>query len=249
MFKGILRSIGIGGASVETVLHASEAVPGGEIAGEIRISGGDHKQDIRGVVLEIVTRARVETRGDDKVYAEINLGEAKLQPGRVEAGSKVNLPFRIRLPASCPITIGTTSTVLKTRLDVTGAIDPRDADAIRVLPTHAMNAVFDGLERAGFHLVETEVEYNPRRSNPFVQEFDFRPVGRGDWDIEEVEISFDPVPGGIDVLLTVDNRGGFFVPGHERTGRFRVLDAQADRFDLATELRQTINSLRRAGRF
>jgi sporulation-control protein len=245
MFKSILRSFGIGGASIETVLSTPQTVPGGEIAGEIRISGGDHEQDIRGVVLEILTRARVETRGGDKVHAEITLGEVTLHPGRIAARSRVNLPFRIRLPTSCPLTIGSTSTVLKTRLDVAGAIDPTDTDPVQVLPTPAMDAVLHSVERAGFRLVETEVEYNPRRSNAFVQEFDFHPMRGGDWGIEEVEISFAPAPGGVEVLLTVDNRGGFFLPGRERTARFRVADAQTDHLDLASELRRAINSLRR----
>ena len=245
MFKSILRSLGVGGATVETVITDPEVEVGGEVAGEIRITGGSHDQDIRGVVLEIVTRARVETRGDEKVYAEIALGEATLNPGRIEAQATVVLPFRIRLPASAPITMGSTQTLLKTRLDVAGAVDPRDTDPIRVLPNAAMYAVFDGMERAGFRLVETEVEYNPRRANPFVQEFDFRPRSARDYGIEEVEISFMLVPGGVEVSLTVDNRGGFFTMGRERTARFRVTEAQADRLDMASELRQAIDSLRR----
>lgn len=245
MFKSILRSIGIGGASVDTVIANAEVEAGGELAGEIRITGGGDEQEIRGVVLSVVTRAMVETRGDDKVYAEIPLGETTLHPGRVGANAKANLPFRIRLPASAPITLGSTRTHLKTRLDVPGAVDPRDSDEILVRPTAAMHAVFDGLDRAGFRLAETEVEYNSRRSTPFVQEFDFRPRSRGDWGIEEVEISFQLIPGGVEVLLTVDNRGGFFTMGRERSARFRVMEAEVARLDLASELRRAIDSLRR----
>ncbi|WP_082483784.1 sporulation protein [Rubellimicrobium mesophilum] len=244
MFKSILRSLGVGGASVETVLDSPEAVVGGRIAGEVRVTGGDTAQDIRGVVLEIVTLCRVETRGDDKVYAEISLGEARLDPGTIGPRATKTLPFQIVLPASTPLTVGSTSTVLRTRLDVAGAVDPKDADPVRVLPNRAMAAVLQGMERAGFRLVETEVEYNPRRANPFVQEFDFRPRSSRDWGIEEVEISFSPVQGGVEVALTVDNRGGFFALGRERTARFRVSEAQADRINLATELRRAIDSLR-----
>ena len=245
MFKSILRTLGVGGATVETVITDPDVDVGGELAGEIRITGGSHEQEIQGVVLEIVTRARVETRGDDKVYAEIGLGEAALHPGRVGAGATVTLPFRIRLPASAPLTVGSTQTLLKTRLDVAGAVDPRDTDPIRVRPNRAMQAVFDGMERAGFRLVETEVEYNSRRANPFVQEFDFRPRSSRDYGIEEVEISFALVPEGVEVSLTVDNRGGFFAMNRERTARFRVTEAQADRLDMASELRRAINALRR----
>jgi sporulation-control protein len=185
------------------------------------------------------------TRGDDKVYAEITLGEATLHPGRVGLGAEVVLPFRIRLPASAPLTVGSTQTLLKTRLDVAGAVDPRDTDPVRVRPNRAMQAVFDGMEHAGFRLVETEVEYNPQRATPFVQEFDFRPRSSRDHGIEEVEISFALVPRGVEVSLTVDNRGSFFTLGRERTARFRVLEAEMDRLDMAAELRQAVNALRR----
>ena len=106
MFKSILRSLGVGGAGVETVLDSPEVVVGGRIAGEVRITAGDAEQDIRGVVLEIVTRCRVETRGDEKVYAEISLGEARLDPGVIGPGATRTLPFQIVLPASTPLTVG-----------------------------------------------------------------------------------------------------------------------------------------------
>lgn len=244
MFKSILRSLGIGGASVETVLDRPEVAVGGRLTGEVRITGGDSEQDIRGVVLEIVTRCRVETRGDEKVYAEISLGEARLDPGVIGPRATKTLPFQIVLPASTPLTVGSTSTVLRTRLDVAGAVDPKDADPVRVLPNRAMSAVLHGMERAGFRLVETEVEHNPRRANPFVQEFDFRPRSSRDWGIEEVEISFSPTQDGVEVSLTVDNRGGFFTLERERTARFRVSEAEADGIDMAAELRRAIDSLR-----
>jgi sporulation-control protein len=245
MFKSIMRSFGVGGASVDTVLDNPEVEVGGELAGEIRITGGNYDQEIQAVVLEIATRAMVETRGDEKVYAEIELGTARLQPGRVGAGENKVLPFRLRLPDSAPLSMGSTRTMLKTRLDVPGAIDPRDSDEIHVRPTRVMMAVFDGIERAGFRLAETEVEYNARRANPFVQEFDFKPRSSRDWGVEEVEISFKPVSRGVEVSLTVDSRGGFFMAGGERTARFRVTEADLGRLDLAAELRRAIDSLRR----
>lgn len=245
MLKNILGSLGIGGASVDTVLHDAEVEVGGLITGEVRIKGGEVAQEIGGVVLELVTRCVVETRGDDKVYAEIALGTAHLDPGPIGPRDSRVLPFRIPLPPSAPLTVGSTSTVLRTRLDIARAIDARDSDRVRVLPTRAMDAVFRGMERAGFRLAETEVEYSPRRANPFVQEFDFKPMSYGDYGIEEVEISFAPAPGGIEVMLTVDNRGGIFKLGGERTARFRVTDAEAERLDMAAELRRAINALRR----
>lgn len=244
MFKSIARVFGIGGASVETTLESSDTVAGGRLSGEIRITGGTSRQEIRKVVLQIVTRCLVETTGDNKVHGEIVVAEASFVPDPIEPGAIEAFPFEIVVPASAPLSVGSVQSVLKTRLDVPGAIDPRDSDPIRILPSPVMSAVFDGMERAGFRLVEAEVEHNPRRSNPFVQEFDFKPRSSRDWGVEEVEISFVPIARGVEVLLTVDSRGGFFGVERERKTTFRLTEADIGRFDLASELRRAIDRLR-----
>ena len=49
-FKKLLASLGAGGASVETVLHEVNVVPGGVVQGEVRIQGGSVNQDIEGLL-------------------------------------------------------------------------------------------------------------------------------------------------------------------------------------------------------
>ena len=244
MFKNVLSSLGIGGASVDTVLESTDVVVGELLRGEVRIKTGEVEQNIRGVVLELVTRCLVETRGDDKGHAEIVIASGTVAPGLVGARKETSIPVDLEVPASAPISIGSTSSVLRTRLEVAKAIDPRDSDRVRLLPNRAMSAVLEGMAAAGFRLAETEVEYNPRRAHPFVQEFDFRPRSLSDFGVEEVEISFVPIAGGVQVMLTVDNRGGFFTTGRERSARFRVMNNEIGRLNLPVELRDAINSLR-----
>ncbi len=245
MLKSILRNFGVGGARLDTVLDSPEVEVGGTLSGEVRILGGDQAQDIRGVELELSTRCFAERNGGDKTYTQFTLGTARLNPGTVAPGETRTLPFQIRLPELTPISLGSTQTVLRTRLDVAGAVDPRDADPIHVRPSAAIAAVLQGMERAGFRLVEAEVEWSPRRAKPLVQEFDFRPTSRGDWGIEEVELSFTPITGGAEVLVTVDNRGGLFLPGRERTALFEVRNRDLGRLDMPQELQRAIASLRR----
>ncbi|MGF1552286.1 MAG: sporulation protein [Paracoccaceae bacterium] len=245
MFRKVLASLGIGGASVDAVLERQEVVVGETLRGEVRIETGSVEQEIREVALELVTSCLVEPpRGDDKVRADITVASARVNPGRIGAGERRAIPIAIEVPVSAPLSVGSTSTRLKTRLDVAGALDPGDSDRVVLAPNRAMRAVFDGLRQEGFRLAETEVEYDRRRANPFVQEFDFKPSGWGDWGVEEVEIAFSPARGGIEVHLTVDNRGGFFSFGRERSARFRVSDGDLGRIDMATELRRAIDSLR-----
>ena len=61
MFKNVLNSLG-----VDTVHSSTDVVVGEPLRGEVRIKTGEVEQDIRGVVLELVARCLVETRGDDK---------------------------------------------------------------------------------------------------------------------------------------------------------------------------------------
>jgi sporulation-control protein len=245
MMKNILSSIGIGGASVDTVVERTDIDVGERLHGEVHVKVGTAEQAIKSVVLELVTRCLVEAGGDNRTYGEIVIASATVDPGGAfTAGETKVLPVTIEVPPTAPLSVGSTSTVLRTRLDIARAIDPRDSDRIRILPNRAMSAVFEGMEAAGFRLVDAEVEYNPRRAMPFVQEFDFKPVSFNDFGIEEVEISFSPAQDGIDVMLTVDNRGGLFTAGRERAARFRVGDADAGRGNMATELRRAIESLR-----
>ena len=241
MLGKLMRTLGVGGATIDTVLESDEVVVGGTLRGEVRVKGGASDQDIRGVTIEIVTRCLVETRSDNKVHAEILLASGTIDLGRVGAGEELTAPLEVDIDPAAPISIGSTTSFVRTRLNLAGAVDPTDKDPIRLLPTPAMLAVIDGLEQAGFALAETEVEHNPRRVNPFVQEFDFRPRGFNDYGVEEVEISFQPIRGGVEVLLTVDNRGGFFTMGRERSTRFQVSDT--DLPDMAAQLRSAIEAL------
>ena len=245
MFQNILTSLGVGGASIDTVLEANEVAIGERLRGEVRVKGGSSEQDIRGVVVELVTRCLVDAGGDNKTHAEIPVASEKLELGAVGAGEDRALPLEVEIPLWAPLSVGSTSTFLRTRLDVARAIDPRDSDRLRIVPNRTVTAVLEGMGQAGFRLTESEVEFKARRMPPFVQEFDFKPTSFGDFDVDEVELSFRPTAGGVEVLLTVDNRGGFILGGGERSARFSVSEAELGRVDMAGELRRAINSLRR----
>ncbi|SDF39137.1 sporulation protein [Limimaricola pyoseonensis] len=244
MFGKVLTSLGIGGATVDAVLEDDRVEVGGTLKAEIRVKGGTTAQEIRSARLELVTHCLVEGPGGAKAHGDIVLVSGEVAIGQVAPGEELAIPVEMDVPASAPISIGSTRTHLRTRLDVPGAIDPKDSDLVEIVPNPTMTAVLDGIAQAGFRLVETEVEYDPRRRAPFVQEFDFRPSGFGDLGIEEVEISFAPAPGGVEVLLTVDNRGGLFFGGGERAARIRIAHAEASRIDMASELRRAIDRLR-----
>lgn len=242
MFKNVLASIGIGGMKVDTIVSETTVEPGGRLSGTIGIVGGDVPQRIDAIELALVTRAIVETSGDNKVYGEVTVAVVRAADRmEVAPAQRLDLPFTLEVPPSAPLSIGPVHTALRTRLDVPMALDPRDSDAVRIVPDGAQRSVFEGMQRAGFRLGEVEVEYKPRRVPPFLQEFDFKPTSVRDWGVEEVEVAFLPRSGGgYEVLLTVDSRGGLFSRGLERGYRLAVPATGADPEDVAAAVRQAI---------
>ncbi|WP_404384708.1 sporulation protein [Caenispirillum salinarum] len=242
MLKNVLASIGIGGMKVDTLVDQPEIEAGGRLSGVVTIKGGDVPQRIDAIVLELMTRCIVEARNDQKVHAEIEVAAARAAADiEVAPKQELELPFDMDVPVFAPLSVGPTKTALRTRLDVPQAIDPRDSDAVRILPNAAMRSVFQGMEMAGFRIAEVEVEHNPRHAPPFTQEFDFKPSSVRDWGVEEVEIAFRPgAGGGMDVLVTVDRRGGLFSFGGERGYRFKVPPKGVEPSDVAAAVRQAI---------
>lgn len=240
MLKGLLASIGIGGTKVDTVVENPHVEAGGALEGTVQIRGGDVPQQIDAIHLEVVTKCWIES-GDEKVPTEVVVAAAEAPGVQVEPGASHDVPFAIEVPAFAPLSVGSTRSALRTRLDVPAAIDPRDEDALVVAPNAAMRSVIEGVTQAGFQLAEAEVEHTPRREIPFVQELDFRPTSLGDWGIEEVEIAFRPLGGGaLEVLLTVDKRGGLFSRGGEAKHRFRVPAEGASPGEIASAIRDAL---------
>ncbi len=243
MLQKMLQRIGIGGVQIDAVLDNDTVEIGEAITGQVHVTGGKDDWDAEAIHVELMVSCLLETQGDEKQRGHMTVAEAVIEPGLIEAGTQRAFPFRIGVPAGTPLTHGSTATAIRSRVDIAAAIDPRDSDAVRILPNAPMRAVLEAVEMCGFRLKEVETEYDRRREMPFVQEFDFRPVTRGDRRLEEVEIAFVPRRGDLEVMLTVDRRGGLFAPGGERVARFRLGPTDTDPRAIAPSIRAAIDSL------
>lgn len=97
-FKKLLASLGAGGASVETVLHEVNVVPGGVVQGEVRIQGGSVNQQIEG--LSVGLQAKVEVESGDEEYKQ-NIEFTKQQLGgafELQAGAVHAVQFGLEIP-------------------------------------------------------------------------------------------------------------------------------------------------------
>ncbi|MFI8308541.1 sporulation protein [Streptomyces sp. NPDC085927] len=230
-FKKLLASLGAGGASVETVLHEVNVVPGGVVQGEVRIQGGSVNQQIEG--LSVGLQAKVEVESGDEEYKQ-NIEFAKSRLGgafEIEAGAVHAVPFGLEIPWETPITtidgqslrgmnIGVT-----TELAIARAVDSGDLDPINVHPLPAQKAILDAFIQLGFRFKSADMERGhvrgTRQQLPFYQEIEFFPPQQYH-GLQQVELTFVADDQAMDVVLEMDKKPGLFSEGSDTFRSFKV---------------------------
>jgi sporulation-control protein len=238
--KKVLASIGIGNATVDTVLPTTTVTPGETVEAEIHVVGGSATQEVSAIDLELETKYAT-----DDGYREATIDRLRLSEGlTVEPDQQETLTTDLQIPYRTPVTLGRADVWVETELEIDLAVDPEDKDYLDVQPTPRMQAVFDAAEELGLTFRSAELEgdqygrYVDRGG--FVQEFEFRPQG-GPFagDVDEIELVTVPGPDELTVYVEVDRRAGLLselAETDERTTRFTISDA-----DRATQaLRETI---------
>jgi sporulation-control protein len=237
MFKKLLAKVGIGAATVDTRLYNDALVPGEMIEGEVYITGGDVSQDIDDIYISVVTQYKREVE-DSTITEECKLlkyclsERFSLQPKEEKV-----IPFSFPIPEETPLTIGNQPVYLRTGLDISTAIDPKDTDYIQVYPHPLMQAVMNALEHLGFQLYKVDCENNPHFGGryPFVQEFEFRPVGKYQGYLDELEVIFSLYSNALDVFLEIDKRargfGGFLAEAFDMDERYMRFQVTPDYLD------------------
>lgn len=215
MFKKLLASVGIGAAKVDTVLNTEHLLPGQIFNAEIIVMGGDVEQEISGLELALMTKAKVE---NDDGYAFHNhvLQSWRITDKFTIAPDEVKkIPFSAQLHPETPITeIHTkqnhTLVWLATGLNIDMAVDPSDMDPIFVYPNDVIKACMNTMEAIGYNLVKADVEKGYINSGNFnsqsgcYQEMEYKPSGFGLFGINEVEFSFIPEAHQTHVLIELD---------------------------------------------
>ncbi|MFC7614774.1 sporulation protein [Actinokineospora soli] len=243
VFKKMLRALGVGGPSVDTVLSGRPVVPGGTVTGEVRMQGGEHDTDIDYVALSLVTR--VERSDDSQGFVEF---DRHVVAGRfpLRAGQAHVIPFQIQIPWETPVTaigghrLHGMSLGLRTELAVAKAVDKGDMDPLHVEPLPSQAAVLAAFDRMGFRFHSADLEMGRisgvRQQLPFFQEVEYYPPAQLARGISQVELTFITDPQGVVVVLEADKRGGLFTQGGDVYGRFHVGHQEAERTDWAARI-------------
>jgi len=253
VFKKMMRAFGVGGPSVDTVLANPNTRPGLALDGQVRVLGGDHDVTIEQIVLGLVTR--VESEHGDGVMEFHRLPVAgSFQLGR---GEQRDLPFSFPVPWETPITsmygqrLHGMTMGLRTELAVAKAVDKGDLDEVVVHALPVQEGILDAFVRLGFRFRKADLEHGGihgvHQQLPFYQEIEFSPAPQYAGSINEVEVTFVADPGGVEVVLEFDKRGGFLAPGHDAYGRYRVAHIEAATTDWTSVVQRWVEEA--AGRY
>lgn len=241
--KKVLASVGIGNASVDTVLPRSTVRPGETVAATVEIDGGSAEQTVSRIELELETRYATEDG-----YREATVDRLSLADGlTIEPDEHESRGVELTMPYETPVTLGNVRVWVETELEIDLAVDPEDRDYLDVEPTARMQALFDAAEGLGFGFRSAECEADPYGrygGGRFVQEFEFRPQG-GPFagELDELELVCRPGPEALTVHAEVDRRAGLLselAETDERTARFDL--ASADRDAAKERLREAIRA-------
>lgn len=240
VFKRLLGSLGVGGPTVDTVLDPGAVLPGGGLAGQVHLQGGKADCGIDGITLELVARVEAEHDGAESegfvAFERFTVGGGF----RLAEGEQRSIPFSVTLPWETPVTelygqpLGIVLGV-RTELAVAGAKDKGDLDALTVAPLPVQEAVLEALGQLGFGFRSADLEYGHIHGTgqqlPFHQEIELVPAPQYAHAVSEIEVTFLANPGGMEVVLEADKRGGLFAGGHDAVNRHVVGHGGAEQRD------------------
>ncbi|KTG09490.1 SpoOM family protein [Haloprofundus marisrubri] len=230
--RNVLARIGIGSATVDTVLPSATVIPGQSVDAEVHIHGGASEQRVGQMVFAVKTRYRTEDGHETTTIDRLTLAEELT----IAANQDEVRPVTLDIPYETPVTVGGIEVWIETELDIDWAVDPGDRDGLDVQPTPQMAALFDAMEQLGFSLHAADCEADPygrySAGRRFVQEFEYRPQsGPFAESLDEVELVCLPDSDGLTVYAEIDRRGGLLselADTDERKTQFTVTDDDPD---------------------
>ncbi|MFH9107612.1 sporulation protein [Streptomyces albus] len=245
VFKRLLGALGVGGPSVDTVPDDGPVRPGGPLSGQVHLEGGSADHEIEQISLELVARVEAEHE-DGEREGTVAFGRFAVGGGfRLAEGERRSVPFTVTLPWETPVTelhgqqLGVVLGV-RTELAVAGAKDKGDLDPLSVAPLPAQEAVLEAFGRLGFGFLSADLELGHIRGTgqtlPFYQEIELSPSPQYAHAVNEVEVTFLATPGGMEVVLEADKRGGLFHGGYDAVNRFTVSHDGVQHLDWEAEV-------------
>jgi sporulation-control protein len=183
--KRLLSSIGIGAATVDTILPQADVRPGERVDLTVELVGGDSAQTIDGLYFTLKTAAD----GDEWVVDRYDfVGSFTIQPGETRTEQ-----LSITVPPWTPVTRDDTRVWLETGVDIDWAVDPTDSDDVTVVPNEFVAALFDACDDLGFSFTAATIAETPWLDDrPFAQRLVFSPGERFERDVSTLVLTTIP---------------------------------------------------------
>ncbi len=229
MLKKILASVGIGKATVDTILLDNELRAGDHFNIEVLIKGGDVEQQLNKLELAVMASAKAEASvGDDEVKYNKSVILQKWDQRldvTIRPGQSMSKQFRLRLHPEIPATSLLGHRVgkvwLQTGLDIKSGIDGSDKDPLTIVPSNTQLAVLELVQRSGYRMFKADIEAGRVRAGSFsshlpcYQEYEFKPQSRSLFGAKELEVTFVDNGSETGVLIEIDR--AFLGDGYRST--------------------------------
>jgi sporulation-control protein len=222
---GLLSRVGIGSATVDTILERDTVRPGESVEAHIEIEGGSDDQDVEELELAVATAYQVPDGDDDVSYRTAEISEMELTDGfTIEAGEERTMDVPpIEIPVTTPATIDRTRVWIRTGLEIDWSVDPTDEDRLNVEPGPYLAALLEAIEDLGFRF---EMADNVRSSfgpHEFAQFFEYEEYGGTEWDgLDDIEFFAAPAEDHLSVQVDVEASGFSLFGGDEQRATFTV---------------------------
>ncbi|TAF33256.1 MAG: hypothetical protein EAZ57_06675 [Cytophagales bacterium] len=244
VFQRMLASIGIGAAKVDTVLEKEELVAGEHVKGYVHLKGGSTDQKIDKVSLFLLAQIPFGTaeEGGRTVYTIAEL-DVLTVPLTLKAKENQRIDFVFEVPTDTPTSLSqNTQLWFKTSAGIEDALDPTDADHVKIHPNFINSAILTAFKELDFSI--SGLSYEPRhyRMNtrfPFVQKLEFKPKSRFKEVLSELELVMVSHSTHTELFFELDRKKMGLDLG-EKNIKLEITEVQAKQ---AQELLQTLKDL------
>ena len=169
--RNFLSRVGVGSATVDTILSKSEFEPGERVRATVEIEGGGSEQTVDELELAVMAR----TGGEGGSTYVLDSWEV-FDDFTVGTGESRSVEVDLTIPRWTPPTRDGVEVWIETGLDIDWAVDPSDTDRVEIVPDPFLGALLSAVEDLGFAYRKTNVEEAEWVDDrPYVQEFEFVP--------------------------------------------------------------------------
>lgn len=141
MLDRLKANLQIDGMLVDTILEAGDAIQGGNLTGEVQLTGGAADQTINRLELTLVSICL------DSAFYQATLPLLE-EPIEIKAREQKNLSFTMEIPSWFPSTFyGSFRGSLFTHVDIEFSFDSSDIDKVVVAPHPALTYLLEQVEK------------------------------------------------------------------------------------------------------